>query len=526
MTETMARLLAATLGPVGGVVLNDTGRGVAEHLTDSATIARRLTSLAEQRQPQQPRQPRAQRAGTALLREMVRRVGERHGDGGATAAVLLRGILRPAVRVVAGGANPVLVRRGIQRGTATVCHALEDQAEPVKSAAALVGMATAVTADPALGAVLGEMLDALGPDGAVRIEEHPATDLAYDYLEGAEWRARPADSRLLPLGKAELTLADPAVVVVADEITGIEQVRPLLEAALRLPGRPPLLVVATEISEAALAVFSLNELRGAVVSAPVVLSTARTHALDDLADLALLTGAEVVSKDLGRPLSTFRPEYAGRARRALVQHGAVTLVGGGGKPAATRDAAERLRARAWELDPASGAAARSARDRLWLRQARLLGRVGVLRVGAPTSQEKEERKANARKAVRLLRTALRTGAVPGGGVAYLDCLPAVAAAREACTHPDEALGVEAVRAGLEAPFLQIVGNAGQREPRVALHTVRARGHGYGVDVVANAVVEMRAAGIVDVAGVASGALAAAGETAGLLVSAEVVAARG
>jgi chaperonin GroEL len=523
--ETLARLLAVTLGPAQGVVLSEIGHGSSESLVDSATIARRITSLPGRRQT----------AGAELVREMVRRVGGGYGDGGATAAVLAMGILRHATRMVAAGANPVLVRRGIQQGVAAACDALKNQARPVAGMAEgagtdattmLASLATATTGDPELGAVVGEMLDILGVDGAVQVEEHEATGLSYDYLDGARWRGRPADFDILPGASTELTLVEPVIAVADVQLETVEQVRPMLEAALALPGRPPLLVVAREITDAARSMFSFNDLRGTLVSAPAVITTSKTHLSDDLADLALLTGAQVLSPDLGQPPEAFRAGWFGRARRALVQRGYLTVSGGHGDSAEISDRAARLRTRAWELDLSTRAEDRSTRERLWLRQARLSGRVGALRVGAMTEQQIEARKADARKAVRLLTTALRDGVVPGGGVAYLDCLPALAACRESCGSADEAYGLDAVRAGLEQPFLQIVHNAGQVEPRVALSKARELGPGHGMDVRTHTYVDMRVVGICDVAGVLSVALEAAGETAGLLVSAEVVTGRG
>jgi len=522
--DLLARLLAATLGPSQGVVLSEIGRGSSESLVDSATIARRITALPGRRAS----------AGAALAREMVRRIGGQYGDGGATGSVLARAMLRHATRVVAAGANPVLVRQGIQRGVAAACDALKEQAAPVTgasgpgdTASGLVGLATAATGDPELGAVVGEMLDVLGPDGAVQIEEHAATTLAYDYLDGARWRGRPAErAATLPGASTELTLVEPVVVVADLELEDVAQVRPLLEAAMSVPGRPPVLVVARDITGGAQSMFAFNDLRGTLVCAPVVLTTARTQMSEDLGDLALLTGAEVVSSQLGLPPDAYRGTHVGRARRVVVQRGYLTVVGGHGDAAAVTERAARLRTRAWELDQAPRAADRSVRERLWLRQARLSGRVGALRVGAATSQQVEARKDNARKAVLLLHTALRDGVVPGGGVAYLDCIPTVRARRDTCTSPDEAFGFDAVCAGLEAPFLRIVHNGGRLVPRVALEKARELGAGHGVDARTHTFVDMAKAGICDVAGVASGALEAAGETAGLLVSAEVVAGRG
>ena len=519
--DVIARLVGLTLGPSQGVVLNDVGGGSAESLVDSATIARRVTSFPGRRHT----------AGAELARALVRRVGDGAGDGGATAAVIARAVLCHAVRVVAAGANPVLVRAGIQRGVAIACDVLKSHATPVDAAAStatgssLTGLALAATSDTELATVLGEMVDVLGVEGAISVEEHEAMNLVHHYVEGARWRGRPAESDLLPGASTELTLIDPVVAVVDEEVERVEQVAPILEAALAQPGRPPLLFVARELSGTALSMLSFNHRRGTLISAPTVITTSRTRVSDDLDDLALLTGAVVICTEHGRKPGAFQPSWFGRARRAVVQPGYLTVSGGRGDASAIAERAARLRTRAWELDQSPQREDRRTRDRLWLRQARLCGRVGVVRVGAATTQQVEVRVAQARKAIRLLHIAAREGIVPGGGVAYLDCVRFVRAAREDCTDSDVAAGLDAVCSGLEAPFLQIVRNAGETEPRVALAKVRELGPGHGIDVRRHAYVDMRSAGIWDAAGVAATALEAAGETAGLLVSAEVVTGR-
>lgn len=512
--ETMTRLLAGTLGPRQGHVLSALGGTGSETLSDSAALARRITSLPGRRAT----------AGASIVRDMVLRVGDDPGDGGATAAVVARAILTYASKLVAAGANPVLVRRGILAGVGVACDTLKAQAEPVDGERELAGLATAATGDAELGALVGELFDLLGATGAIQVEEAAGhrvdARLTYDYIDGARWRARPAHNDLLPEGKTELTLVE-AIVAVADcELKRVEQLRPLLELAPALPSRPPLLIVARDISEAALTMLAVNDHRGLLVSAPVVLTTARTRMADDLADIALLTGAEVLSETTGSPPERVRATQLGSARRALVQRGYVTIVNGRGDREAVAARAARLRTRAWEIADARD------RDRLWLRQARLTGKVAAVQVRAQTEQQLEARKTQARKAIRLTGAALREGVVPGGGVAYLDCVPAVRAARAECSSDDEAAGLDAVLAGLEAPFLQLVRNAGRFEPRTALAKARELGPGHGVDVRTNTFADMVKAGVRDVTTVATGALRAAGETAGLLVSAEVVRGRG
>lgn len=507
--DTVARLMALTLGPTGGMVLGQVGKATAEALADSATISRRITGL-----------PGRARTGAAIACQLVRRVGQRHGDGGATALVLAQGMLRHAVKMVAAGASPTLVRRGLERGARVAHTALAEQAIPVDGEATLSGLAGAATGDRELASVLGEMLSLLGADGAVQLERHEPVTLGHEYLNGARWRARPADRQLLAGGHTELTLTDPAILVTDIMLDQTELLRPLLEAAMTLPDHPPMLVVAPGLSDGALTLLHLNEIHGRLVSAPVVLATPLVEHQDDLADLALLTGATLCSAELGLPPSAFRAEHVGRARRVLVQRGYLTVIGAAGDREKITDAAARLRARVLGLEDSV------ARQRLWLRQARLSGKVGTVRIGGHTRFEQDTRMAQAERAIELLGSAARDGMVPGGGIAYLNCIPAVRAARTACPERDVVAGFDAVAAGLEAPFLQLVHNGRLLEPRSALHRVRQLGATHGVDILTGRYVDMHAAGIMDAFTVTAQALAAAAETTGLLISAEVVGGRG
>lgn len=502
--DDLARVLGGTLGPGLGKVLCASGEDGSELVSSSAVLARRITELPG----------RHRNTGAALLRETVLRVGARHGDGGATTAVLARALVRAADRAVASGAHGVRVRDGIGRGVAAACDALKGMSEQVAGERELVGLAFAATGDRELAALLGELSDVLGPDGAIGVEEAMGGRTLRHYIDGHRWRARPAERSALANGAAELTLVEPLIALVEQELTSADEVRPLLEAA----GQRPVLLIAPGFTGTAQTLLSAN--RGRAL--PVVLATSRTRHSEDFADLALLTGASVVSPVLGLPPKSVRAAHLGGARRALLRRGDLTVVGGHGDLTGVRERAAALRSLAWEL--AGGTAGRDAASRLWWRQARLCGRTAVLTVGARTEQETQERMHLAKRTARLLYDALRDGVVPGGGAAYLDCLAAVRAVVPA--DRDEAAGVDAVATALRAPFLRILSNAGLPAPPLALDRVLSAGPGHGVDVATGEVTDMRRAGIRDMAAVAAGALVAAGETAGLLVSAELVVGRG
>ncbi|MBA4865657.1 hypothetical protein H1V43_30820 [Streptomyces sp. PSKA54] len=508
--DDLARALGGTLGPGSGTVLCGSGTDGGELVSSSAVLARRITQLHGHRR----------NTGAALLRETVLRVGAGHGDGCATTAVLAQALLHAAAKSVAAGAHPGRVRSGIALGVAAACGAMKDLAEPVAGELDLAGIALAATGDPELAALLAELTDVTGTHGAIRIQEADTPRAGRHYIDGARWPSRPAERAVLSHGVTELTLTEPVIALADLELSDAGQVRPLLEAAARLPARRPLLLVARAVSGAALTMLNANRSR----VLPVVLTTARTRQSEDLMDLALLTGASVISPELGLAPSGVQASHLGGARRAFVRRGDLTLTGGHGGREAAGDRAATLRTVAWELLD-GGPGERETAERLWWRQARLTGRTAVLTVGAATEQEVTARRDTAERTVRLLQGALRHGVVAGGGVAYLDCVPAVHVAARRCHDHDEALGAEAVATALEAPFLRILSNAGVTAPEIELHRVRELGPGHGIDVATGRPAEMRRLGIRDAASVTCGALEAAAETAGLLVSAEVVVGR-
>jgi chaperonin GroEL len=501
--DDLARTLAGTLGPCPGTVLCASGEDGGELVSSAAVLARRITELPGRRR----------NTGAALLRETVLQVGSRHGDGGATTAVLAQALVHSARRAVAAGAHPVRVRDGIGRGVAAACDALKAMSEPVAGGRELTGLALAATCDPDLACVLGELADVLGPEGAVYVMEASGGRTSRHYIDGHRWRSRPAERSVLAHRTAEVTLVEPLIALIEHELTSADEVRPLLEAA----GGRTVLLVAAGITGTAQSMLNANRER----AVPVIVTTPRSRHTDDFADLALLTGASVVSPVLGLPPASVRAAHLGGARRALLRRGDLTVVGGHGDRSAVQERAAGLRSRAWELT--NGPAERESADRLWRRQARLAGRTAVLTVGGGTQQQTRERVLSAERTARQLRDALRDGVVPGGGAAYVDCLPAVRAVVTA--DRDEKAGVDAVARALPAPFLRILANARVPAPELALAGVLQAGPGHGVDATSGEFTDMRRAGIRDTTAVAAGALVAAGATAGLLVCAELVVGR-
>lgn len=504
--DELASLLAVTLGPTQGVVLNDQGNKSPEMLTDSGTIARRVLELPA----------RGADAGAMTLRHMVWRVREQYGDGAATAAVLSQAMVQEAARLIAAGANPMMMRRGLERGVAAASQALQAQAQPATGQEMLSRLAAGITGDPDLGAVLGEMFDLLGEHAALTIEEFVAPYLEREYLDGGRWPARTASRLLMPHEGPDLTLQNPRILVVDQKLESLAQVQPALELIAAAPDKTPLLIVARELNGEALGALTLNNGQGKLTIGAATL-TNFGFLSDDLSDIALLTGAPVISELLGQPPERVTLASFGRARRAMLSREGLTLVGGAGEPREIRQRIAQLRSQLPRLSRTD-----TAWEGLRLRAARLAGGVGILKIGAYTHTERAWKQEQAKKAIRTLELALAEGVAPGGGVAYLACIPAVLATSSECASQDEGYGVAVVAKALEAPFKQIICNHGLIHPLVALHEVERLGPGYGFDVLTGQYVQMMTAGVQDCVGVIRGALEAAASAATMIITTEVL----
>ena len=504
----MADLFALTLGPTQGVIVNArNGRSQPEFLTDSGTIAKRVIELPEQ----------GENTGAMILRSMIQELYQNYGDGASTASVLAAAIIQKAIQLIAAGANPMRMRSGLERGLTAALEALTSQAQPLAGQELLTHFAIGVTGDDELGKLLGEMFDVLGMDATVTVEEYYAPYLEREYLEGGRWTARTAARGFLPEGKPEADLDNPLVLVADQEIESIDHVRAVLELASQQTPKRPLLIVAKDVKGEALTALLLNFNRGILALGAAVPAANLFPMSDELADIALLSGAVLMADYTGRSLSSVTLADFGQARRVVFNREQLTIVGGGGNPALVRQRVGELRAQMKGLD-------RSQKDweKLRLRTARLAGGVGVLKIGAYTEREREYKKDLARKAVRMLDLAMTGGIVSGGGAAYLDCISVVQAVRPDCADEDEARGVDVLAKALPAPFLQIARNYGRVEPQVALFDVQQLGPGHGLDVRTGQYACMLEAGIFDCANVLRGALAAAVSAANMVITTDII----
>ena len=519
--DQLADLLALTLGPVGGVVLSTTAhKDAPEPLNDAAVIARRILALPD----------RSQDIGAMLIRNLVWRVHQRVGDGSALAAVLSQAILGEAARYVAAAANPMSVQDGIRRGVKAASGALTAMSQPVETEADLVAIAQAVTHQPDLSLVLGELYHLLGPHAYIHVENYLAPYLERVYLNGGQWKAKLVSPYLMTApARREAILNDPWVVVYDGDLSDAGELGPLFRLAqskVQAAKKPfHLLLFSRAINGDALNtlvsahVSGLQQKDGGLRVIAVNAQRPGEKLRADLADLAALTGASVISAEWGRSLLSLQESDLGRARRAEATPDALMLIDGKGAPMLIREQIQSLQKRLLDLrdevkptlDPDQGAL-----DEIAMRLARLSGSTAVLKIGANAKSERDVLRQKAEQGIKALKAALAEGYLPGGGVAYCHCVAAVEALQG--SNPDESMGIQAVARALEAPFNRILKNARIDAPGVILGDIRQWGDDLIFDVLDKEIVSARQAGLLDSTKVLRVALETAASGAMLAVS--------
>ena len=501
----LAEALAVTLGPNRGGVLMQSERGsMPVRLESAAAIARRVIALPD----------RAEDVGAMILRNMVWRVHQNVGDGGATTAVLAQAIAAKAARYIAAGASPVQVKGGILAAGQAVGAALTASARPVQGEGDLIAVARAATDHEQLSLLLGEIFDLLGPHGHVTVEKYAARYLERVYLNGGRWRAQLVSPYMLtaaPLKKAVLIKC--RVALFGGTLEAVDEVLPLLEL-LGAQENARVLIVAYGIKGDALNALVSTHAAGKIKIAATALSRDVNQRRDDLADLAQLTRAAVFSTEAGRPLAEITVQDLGSAQRIEAGREDLVVVGGTGQRAEIRAQIEMLNNRLLALAPND-----LARQEVQLRLGRFTGNTAVLKVGAATQTERDALQQKAEQGLLAVQVALEEGVVPGGGLALIECRSAL---RDLRFSGDERLGVQAVAHALEAPFRRILANAHVDAAGIILADLLHAGPGHVYDVLRQTIVTPASAGLFDPARVVRVALETATSGAALAISTDTL----
>jgi chaperonin GroEL len=498
----LADAVKVTLGPKGRNV-------VLEKMAGAPMITNDGVSIAQEIHLSDP----FENMGAHLVREVASQTSDVVGDGTTTATVLAQAMVREGMSRITAGANPMLLRRGIEDAASLVLDELARLARPVGSKEELAYVASiAANDDPKIGTIIADALDTVGRDGVITVEESPALGLDLEFVEGLQWDY----GYLSPYfvtdpERMEVVFEDPLILLTNMTISNIQLLMPVLEQAMR--GQHPLVIVAENVDGPALGTLVANARHRTFQSVAVRAPGFGHRRLNNLQDIAALTGAEVIAKDTGMKLESTTLERLGRARKVTVTEGATTILGGAGDEEDVRARIAQIQA---ELDRVEN---EREREHLQERLARLAGKVAVIHVGAATAVELKEKQRRTEGALAATRAAVEEGILPGGGVALVNAERVLDQANG--NTGEQGLGSEIVRAALSEPLRWIAGNAGHDGPAV-VDRVRTLPPGYGLNALTDEYGEMIPAGIIDAAKVTRAALQNAVSIAALLLTTEAL----
>jgi len=499
--EQLARAVKVTLGPKGRNVVLDKKFGAPTITKDGVTVAKEI----ELKDPYE-------NMGAEIVKEVASKTSDNAGDGTTTATVLAEAIYREGLKNVTAGANPMALKRGIEKAVEKCVEHLKILSKPIKDKKEISQVATiAANNDSFIGNLIAEAMDKVGKDGVITVEEAKAMETKLEVVEGMEFdQGYLSPYFVTDAEKMEVTLDDPYILIHEKKISVMKDMLPLLEKIART-GKP-LLIIAEEVEGEALATLVVNKLRGTfnccAVKAPGY-GDRRKAMLDDI---AVLTNGKAITEDIGVKLESIGLEDLGRAKRVSIDKENTTIIEGAGKTQAINARIAQLKKQIESSDSDYD------KEKLQERLAKLAGGVAVINVGAATETEMKEKKSRVEDALHATRAAVEEGIVPGGGVACLRCITELAKFK---LPGDEQIGIDIVRRSLEEPIRQIVLNAGL-EGSVVVQKIKESKVNVGFDVNSDSYVDMVEAGIIDPTKVTRTALQNASSIAALMLTTEAL----
>jgi chaperonin GroEL len=498
--DRLADAVRVTLGPKGRNVVLDKKFGAPTITNDGVTIARDI----ELEDP-------LENMGAQLLKEVATKTDDVAGDGTTTAVVLGQAMVAEGLRNVTAGANPMVIKIGIEKAVAAIVEEIKKQSRPVKDREQIAAVAAISAADPEVGELIAEVMDKVGKDGVITVEEGQSLGLDKEYTEGMQFdRGYISAYFVTNPDRMEAVLDDARILITDKKISSVQDLLPALEKAVQI-GKP-VLIVAEDVDGEALATLVVNKLRGTVSVLAVKAPGFGDRRKEMLRDIAILTGGTVISEEIGRKLDSVSLEDLGTARRVVATKDDTTIVDGAGKPADIKARMAQIKAQIEDTTSDYD------KEKLQERLAKLAGGVAVIKVGAATEVELKEKKHRIEDALSTTRAAVEEGIVAGGGTTLLQAIPALDKVK---LQGDEQVGVDIVRKALEAPARQIADNAGQ-PGEVIVEAVKKLKRGYGYDALRGEYGDMFAKGIVDAAKVTRSALQNAASIAAMVLTTETL----
>jgi chaperonin GroEL len=472
----LADAVKVTLGPKGRYVVLDKKYGAPTITNDGVTIAREIEV-----------EDVFENQGVQLVREVATSTNDVAGDGTTTATVLAQAIVREGLKNVAAGANPMALKRGIERAVDAVVENLKSQSKEVSGKEDIARVATISAREREIGDVIADAIEKVGKDGVVNVEEGQTFGLELEFTEGMQFdKGYLSPYMITDAERMEAVLDDPYILVANQKIGAVKDVLPVLEQVIQ--AGKPLLIVAEDVEGESLATIVVNKLRGTFTAVAVKAPGFGDRRKRMLEDIAVLSGAEVITEELGLKLENTKLSQLGKARKVVIDKDSTTIIDGAGDSAAIKARIKQLKSEIENTDSDFD------REKLQERLAKLAGGVAVVKVGAATETEMKEKKHRVEDALQATRAALEEGIVPGGGVALLSAAGSIKL--DDFGDPDERTGAQIIVRALEEPLRQLAYNAGL-EGSVVVAKVRTAAKGQGLNVDTNEIEDLVKAGIID-----------------------------
>jgi chaperonin GroEL len=502
----LADAVKVTLGPKGRNVVLDKKFGSPTITNDGVTIAKEIEL------------PNTfENMGAQLVKEVASKTNDIAGDGTTTATVLAQAIIREGLRNVTAGSNPLLIKKGIDKAVEMAVAEMEKLVQKVDSPEKIAQVASISANDKEIGALISEAMQAVGKDGVITVEESKSTKTDVETKDGMQFdKGYISPYMVTDSERMEATLTDPYILVTERKISAIADILPLLEKIVQV--QKPLLIIAEDVEGEALATLVVNKLRGTFTTVAVKAPGFGDRRKEMLKDIATLTGATVISEELGLKLDKVTPDLLGQAKTVKITKEETTIVDGKGKEDAIKGRIEMIKRQVEETDSDFD------REKLQERLAKLSGGVAVIQVGAATETELKEKKHRIEDALSATRAAVQEGMIPGGGSSLVHAIKALEAKTHDLTNStaaDEKIGWDIIRRSLEEPLRQIAENAGF-EGSVEVNRVKASASGQGFDAMSGQLVDMFQAGIVEPFKVTRSALQNAASIGSLILTTETL----
>jgi len=498
--DTIANAVKVTLGPRGRNVVLEKKFGSPTVINDGVTIAKEIEL-----------EDRFENMGAQLVREVASKTNDVAGDGTTTATVLAQSIFKEGLKAVASGANPMQVKRGIDRAVEAVVNYIRETATPIEGHEAVQQVATISANDRNIGEVVADAIDRVTKDGVITVEESKGTETALEIVEGMRFdRGYISPYFITDAERMEAVLEEPYILLFEKKISSAQDVIPVLEQIVR--AGKPLVIIAEDLEGEGLATMVVNKLRGILQVAAVKAPGFGERRKAMMEDIAILTGGTFITEDLGIKLENVNISQLGRAAKVVIEKENTTIVDGKGAHDAIQGRINQIRKQIETTESDYD------REKLQERLAKLAGGVAVIKVGAATETELKEKKSRYEDAINATKAAVEEGIVPGGGVTFVNALKSL---DDVKTEGDEKIGVNIVRRALEEPLRQIAQNAGA-EGSVIVEKVKGLPPGHGFNAATGEFVELVKAGVVDPAKVARTTLENAASIASMLLTTEAL----